>query len=130
VRELDASLQQFGEFILKARLVKEKVAPYCVRWVRRFLTRPASDESLADQVRRFCERPATIPWTSPASATRTGAKTAIETRAVFDRYDIVSPGDLQTAAATLDHVAGTNAGTISAAGTVARFRRATKRSIS
>jgi len=36
-------------------LVKEKAAPYCVRWVRRFLTRPASDEPLADQVRRFCE---------------------------------------------------------------------------
>ena len=42
MRELEASLQQFGEFILKARLVKEKAAPYCVRWVRRFLTRPAS----------------------------------------------------------------------------------------
>jgi hypothetical protein len=36
-------------------LVREKAAPYCVRWVRRFLTRPASDEPLADQVRRFCE---------------------------------------------------------------------------
>jgi integron integrase len=36
-------------------LVKEKAAPYCVRSVRRFLTRPASDEPLADQVRRFCE---------------------------------------------------------------------------
>ena len=55
MRELDASLQQFGEFLLKARLVKEKAAPYCVRWVRRFLTRPASDEPVADQVRRFCE---------------------------------------------------------------------------
>jgi len=55
MRELEASLQQFGEFILKAQLVKERAAPYCVRWVRRFLTRPASDEPLADQVRRFCE---------------------------------------------------------------------------
>ncbi len=55
MREVDASLQQFGEFLLKARLVKEKAAPYCVRWVRRFLTRPASDEPLADQIRRFCE---------------------------------------------------------------------------
>jgi hypothetical protein len=26
-----------------------------VRWVRRFLTRPASNEQLADQVQRFCE---------------------------------------------------------------------------
>ena len=55
MRELEASLQQFGEFILTARLVKEKAAPYCVRWVRRFLTRAASDEPLADQVRTFCE---------------------------------------------------------------------------
>jgi len=54
MRELEASLQQFGEFVLKAQLVREKAAPYCVRWVRRFLTRPASDEPLADQVRRFC----------------------------------------------------------------------------
>jgi hypothetical protein len=55
VRELKASLQQFGEFLLKAHLVKEKAAPFCVRWVRRFLTRPASSKPLADQVRRFCE---------------------------------------------------------------------------
>ncbi len=55
MRELEASLQQFGEFVLKAQLVRENAAPYCVRWVRRFLTRPASDEPLADQVRRFCE---------------------------------------------------------------------------
>ena len=55
MRELEASLQQFGEFLLRGRLVREKAAPHCVRWVRRFLTRPASDEPLADQTRRFCE---------------------------------------------------------------------------
>jgi integron integrase len=55
MRELETSLQQFGEFLLKARLVKEKAAPHCVRWVRRFLTRPASNVPLADQVRQFCE---------------------------------------------------------------------------
>ena len=55
MRELETSLQEFGEFVLKAQLVKEKAAPYCVRWVRRSLTRPASDESLTDQVRAFCE---------------------------------------------------------------------------
>ena len=55
MRELETSLQQFGEFLLKAQLVPEKAAPYCVRWVRRFLTRAASDGPLADQVRGFCE---------------------------------------------------------------------------
>ena len=55
MRELETSLQEFGEFVLKAQLVKEKAAPYCVRWVRRFLTRQASDQSLTDQVRTFCE---------------------------------------------------------------------------
>ena len=55
MRELETSLQQFGEFVLKAQLVNEKAAPYCVRWVRRFLMRAASAEPLADQVRGFCE---------------------------------------------------------------------------
>ena len=55
MRDLEATLQRFSEFILRAKLVKEKAAPFCVRWVRRFLIRPASDEPLADQVRRFCE---------------------------------------------------------------------------
>ena len=56
MRELETSLQQFGEFLLKAQLVKEKAAPYCVASVRRFLMRPASNEPLADQVRAFCEQ--------------------------------------------------------------------------
>jgi len=55
MRELESSLQQFAEFLLKARLVGEKAAPHCVRWVRLFLARPASDEPLADRSRRFCE---------------------------------------------------------------------------
>ncbi len=55
MRELEPSLQLFGEFLLKAQLVRPAAAPYFVRWVRRFLTRPASDEPLADQVRGFCE---------------------------------------------------------------------------
>ena len=55
MRELETSLQQFGEFILKTRVVREQAAPYCVRWVRRFLTRQALDGPLADQVRTFCE---------------------------------------------------------------------------
>lgn len=49
------TLQQFGTFLLKGRLVKQQAAPYCVRWVRRFLMRPASNDPLPDQVCRFCE---------------------------------------------------------------------------
>ena len=50
MRELESSLQEFGEFLLNAHLVRPTAAPYFVRWVRRFLSRPASDEPLADQV--------------------------------------------------------------------------------
>lgn len=52
MREIEASLQQFADFLLKAQLVKEQAAPYCVRWVRRFLTRPAANEPLAGSRRR------------------------------------------------------------------------------
>ena len=55
MRELETSLQQFGEFVLKAQLVNEKAAPYCVRWVPRFLTWAGPAEPPADQVRAFCE---------------------------------------------------------------------------
>jgi integron integrase len=55
MRELETSLQQFGEFLLKGRLVTAKAAPHCVRWVRRFLVCTATNEPLADRARRFCE---------------------------------------------------------------------------
>jgi hypothetical protein len=55
MRELESSLQEFGEFLLRAQLVRPTAAPHFVRWVRRFLSRPASDEPLTDQVRGFCE---------------------------------------------------------------------------
>lgn len=55
MRELESSLQQFGEFLLKAQPARPTAAPYLVRWVRRFLARPASDTPLADQVRTFCD---------------------------------------------------------------------------
>jgi integron integrase len=55
MRELESSLQSFGEFLLKAQLVRPPTAPYVVRWVRQFLSRPASDEPLVDRVRGFCE---------------------------------------------------------------------------
>jgi len=48
-------LQQFGEFLLKRELVRQISTPYFVRWVRLFLSRQASDEPLADQVRHFCD---------------------------------------------------------------------------
>ena len=55
MRDLESSLQTFSEFLLKAQLVRPTAAPYFVRWVRGFLSRPASNEPLADQVRGFCE---------------------------------------------------------------------------
>ena len=55
MRDLESSLQSFGEFLLKGQLARPAAAPYFVRWVRRFLSRPASDTSLADQVRLFGE---------------------------------------------------------------------------
>jgi hypothetical protein len=55
MRETESSLQQFGEFPLKRQLVRQSAGPYFVRWVRQFLLRQASDEPLADQVRRFCD---------------------------------------------------------------------------
>jgi hypothetical protein len=48
MRELETSLQEFGEFLRTGQLARPAAAPYFVRWVRRFLTRPASDEPLAD----------------------------------------------------------------------------------
>ena len=55
MRETESVLQQFGEFLLKRQLVRPIAAPYFVRWVRQFLSRQASDEPLADQVRHFCD---------------------------------------------------------------------------
>ena len=37
MRDVETSFQQFEEFLLKAQLVKDKAAPYCVASVRRFL---------------------------------------------------------------------------------------------
>jgi len=55
MRETETALQQFAEFLLRARLARPNAAPYLVRWVRRFLARPAADMPLADRVRQFCE---------------------------------------------------------------------------
>lgn len=55
MHDLERSLQPFGEFLLKGQLVRQNAAPHFVRWVRRFLSREATNEPLADQVRRFCD---------------------------------------------------------------------------
>lgn len=55
MRDIESSLESFSEYLLTARLVRSSAAPYFVRWARRFLARPASNEPLADQVRLFCE---------------------------------------------------------------------------
>lgn len=55
MRESETCLKPFFEFLLRGRLVKEQAAPHCVRWVRRFLQRAASNEPLADQARPFAE---------------------------------------------------------------------------
>src|SRR4051812_17754887 len=55
MRELESPLQSFGEFLLEVQLVRPTAPPHFVRWVRRFMSRPASDKPLADRVRKFCE---------------------------------------------------------------------------
>lgn len=55
MRDFESTLQQFGEFLLKAKLVRERSAPYFVRYVRQFLARPAADAPLTDRVLQFCE---------------------------------------------------------------------------
>ena len=43
MRELESSLQQFAEFLLKGQLMCPKATPFAVRWVWSFLQRPAQD---------------------------------------------------------------------------------------
>jgi hypothetical protein len=97
----------------------------------------ANGRSFYDAWRNACEAPG-----SPASSCTTSAHMHPQQRArgrarprgdgaerpqdapVFDRYDIVSPGDLQAAAATLDRAAkGTISGTGQSFGQVRRFRK-------
>lgn len=52
--DLESELQKYGEFLLKAKLVPERVAPHFVYWVRWFLRRGGSEASLAERVDRFC----------------------------------------------------------------------------
>ena len=52
--ELESELQKYGEFLLKANLVPERMAPFFVRWVRWFLKYGGSEASLAERMDRFC----------------------------------------------------------------------------
>ena len=64
MRELETSLHQFGEFLLKAQLVKEKAAPYCVRFVRRFRAIRIRDrhfKRIAEDRHGFAELNAVLP---------------------------------------------------------------------
>ena len=40
----ELQLSRFAEFLLHRQLVREKAAPYMVRWVRRFLSNPPVNE--------------------------------------------------------------------------------------
>ena len=98
-------------FRLRAQLVKEKAAPYCVRWVRPFLTRPVSSEPLPDEGRRFCEEPDLAsmgndqsrradPTSALASAASSGIR--LDAQAVIDR----APEPLLTAEVALGGLDG------------------------
>lgn len=53
--DVENALQPFGEFLLRARLVPERQAPYVVKWVRRFLRMEGGGASLAERVDAFRE---------------------------------------------------------------------------
>jgi len=46
MRELESSLQEFGEFLLRGQLARPAAAPYFVRWVRRFLDYAAQQQGV------------------------------------------------------------------------------------
>ena len=57
LREREMGLEEFGEFLLKRRIVPEKNAKYYVAWVRKFLGE-APDPRLtpAERIEAFVER--------------------------------------------------------------------------
>lgn len=54
--ELEAELQKYGEFLLRADLVREPFAAHFVRWVRWFLQYGGDSASLAERVDQFRAR--------------------------------------------------------------------------
>ena len=56
LRENEMALSEFGEFLLRKRIVPEKNARFCVKWVRQFLEQPASPAlSLDERIESFLE---------------------------------------------------------------------------
>ena len=63
-KDIERGLADFGEFLLRERIVHSAHAPFHVKWVRRFLERdePQAGEALQDRVRRFCEDLERAAW--------------------------------------------------------------------
>ena len=96
MRELETSLQQFGEFVLKAQLVKEKAAPYCVRWVRRWATFEATlargvNEMTRDETPRRRARSSHPSDTVRSATPRSGSARPRSEIALSDRLDTSKP---------------------------------------
>ena len=89
----EIELGNFGEYLLKSRVVLEKHAPHYVRWVRRFLSEvpPRAGLSLEDRIGVFLDnlRPQAPDWQVDQ------AEKAIYTHVVKDlRNPATSPLDL------------------------------------
>ncbi len=67
MEESEIQLGKSGEYLLKARIVREKYAPYYVRWVRKFISQvpPRPGVSLEDRITIFLDnvRPNAEDWT-------------------------------------------------------------------
>ena len=63
-KDIERGLADFGEFLLRERIVHSAHAPFHVKWVRRFLERdePQAGEALQDRVQRFCEELERAAW--------------------------------------------------------------------
>mgnify|MGYP001251421082 CR=1 FL=1 len=57
LRDNDLNLSEYGEFLLRQKLVSEKQAPFMVKWVRRFFEEASADHTLtlADRMNVFLE---------------------------------------------------------------------------
>ena len=90
MRELEASLQQFADFLLKALLVRPNAAPFMVRAVRQFLARHS-----ADAVAEVTLVPSSARRASARRPRRPGARSAVEAaqrNEPFDPQDVRFPG--------------------------------------